>query len=461
MKARNSKARYLTKSELIGIGSSAVLSFLIVFSAMFLVQTVSWTVYNNITDLVEAIHLVFSEASMRTASSRNFPQSPISHILPLSNDVSLEYFHRNYFQKNPMVFSLSRPTPSTRENIFKTLEKKYAKQQVRAVNVYTMTDNGGQVRSSREKQSGRSWWSKRIKRDLPATNIAFQPIEIILKDFREADTIEQIYSATKGMKGKRTEQDTNHYYLNDCEVISTMPNVKDLLKANLPTLPFQSLDNSSSQQTAEHILDWDDENICLSVGRGNITAFSGSTFHIHKHSVSVLLSGKKHWVIFPPDRIPYMGFNPYENLEQWLLTVYPRLSQATSGGSPPQDNMPFEVLQQAGEAVYIPEGWYHAARTLGLESVSVRFQAKGEDPDNFYFYLVDGEQRLQEKDYNGAIMSFKLGINIYRHLYHMHTENLYSFDSYRHIHPTGHHITAAAGIYSGAAEQLGGSSSHL
>ena len=120
---------------------------------------------------------------------------------------------------------------------------------------------------------------------------------------------------------KRTEQDTNHYYLNDCEVISTMPNVKDLLKANLPTLPFQSLDNSSSQQTAEHILDWDDENICLSVGRGNITAFSGSTFHIHKHSVSVLLSGKKHWVIFPPDRIPTMGFNPYENLEQWLLSV--------------------------------------------------------------------------------------------------------------------------------------------
>ena len=183
MKARNSKARYLTKSELIGIGSSAVLSFLIVFSAMFLVQTVSWTVYNNITDLVEAIHLVFSEASMRTASSRNFPQSPISHILPLSNDVSLEYFQRNYFQKNPMVFSLSHPTPSTRENIFKTLEKKYAKQQVRAVNVYTMTDSGGRVRSSREKQSGRSWWSKGNKRDLPATNIAFQPIEIILKDF--------------------------------------------------------------------------------------------------------------------------------------------------------------------------------------------------------------------------------------------------------------------------------------
>ena len=411
MKSRNSKAKYLTKSELIGIGLSAVLSFIIVISAMLIIQTTSWTVYNNVTDLLEAIHLVFSEASMR--SSNSTPQSPISHILPLLNDVSLEYFQRNYFQRNPMVFSLTHPTPSARDNIFSILKKKYAKQRVRSVNVYTMTDNslsGGHDRIDAEKQKRSTWWSKSKNEPPQANIIAFPAIEIALRDFRAAESIEQLNSATKGMKSQQTRShDDNYFYLNDCEAISQMPDIKEILKNNFPTLPSQLSMNSSSPKIADNILDWDEESVCLSIGRGNITAFSGSGFHIHKHSVSVLLSGRKHWVIFPPDRVPTMGFNPFENLEQWLLSVYPHISQAMSGGSPLLDSMPFEVLQQAGEAVYIPEGWYHATRTLGLESVSVRFQAKAADPNNFYFYLVDGEQRLREKDFNGAIMSFKLG----------------------------------------------------
>ncbi|KAJ1432613.1 hypothetical protein B484DRAFT_311547, partial [Ochromonadaceae sp. CCMP2298] len=65
--------------------------------------------------------------------------------------------------------------------------------------------------------------------------------------------------------------------------------------------------------------------------------------------------GRKHWVLYPPSQVPASGFSSYENMAQWYETVYPTL---------PPSKHSVEIIQEAGQLVYVPEGWYHATRTL-------------------------------------------------------------------------------------------------
>ena len=352
----------------------------------------------------DTIQLLFSESE-----SRSHRQSQISHILPLSLDITKESFQANYLRKNPLLFSYQHPT---RELLLKLLGEKYSNKGFRIINVSRLSKEFLSSKNdlSSNNQKEKSWWSK----DNGVT--ISDSARISLKDFRAANSIDDL-RRSKTMKRILSESASDNqnsaksvvddFYLNDCQISSEYPEIRDLLMKHLPTLPNQPTEIGihSDIGRREAILDWDVD-ACLSVGRGNITRFSSSGFHIHRHSVSLLLSGRKHWIIFPPDQMPFLGFNPYENLEQWLHSVYPHLTSASRGAAGP---LPFEVLQKAGEAVYVPEGWYHAARTLGMESVSVRLQAKNPDPDNYYYYLMDGERRLRAKDLTGAVMSFKLG----------------------------------------------------
>jgi hypothetical protein len=40
----------------------------------------------------------------------------------------------------------------------------------------------------------------------------------------------------------------------------------------------------------------------LTLGR-NASILSGGTFHAHRRSASLLLHGRKHWVIYPPNQV--------------------------------------------------------------------------------------------------------------------------------------------------------------
>jgi hypothetical protein len=52
------------------------------------------------------------------------------------------------------------------------------------------------------------------------------------------------------------------------------------------------------------------------------------------------------------DRMPSAGYKPNSTLQDWYTNVYPTLNDKEK---------PYEFIQEEGEIVYIPEGWYHAS----------------------------------------------------------------------------------------------------
>ncbi|KAG7400439.1 hypothetical protein PHYBOEH_005814 [Phytophthora boehmeriae] len=80
-----------------------------------------------------------------------------------------------------------------------------------------------------------------------------------------------------------------------------------------------------------------------------------------------LVKGRKRWAIYPPGSPP-PGVNVGKNGEyqssgldmpslMWYLHVYPTLSP---------DQKPLEVIQEEGETIYVPNGWWHLVLNLDL-----------------------------------------------------------------------------------------------
>jgi hypothetical protein len=80
---------------------------------------------------------------------------------------------------------------------------------------------------------------------------------------------------------------------------------------------------------------------------------SGTYFHTHSSALNVLCEGQKLWFLFPPKIHygPILGSVP-----EWLIHVRPSLKV-----------QPLQVVQKAGELLYIPTGWSHA--TINLKDV--------------------------------------------------------------------------------------------
>ncbi|ETK92033.1 hypothetical protein, variant 1 [Phytophthora nicotianae CJ01A1] len=80
-----------------------------------------------------------------------------------------------------------------------------------------------------------------------------------------------------------------------------------------------------------------------------------------------LVKGRKRWAIYPPDSPP-PGVNVGKNGEyqssgldmpslMWYLHVYPTLTP---------DQKPLEIIQEEGETIYVPNGWWHLVLNLDL-----------------------------------------------------------------------------------------------
>ncbi|GMF30158.1 unnamed protein product [Phytophthora fragariaefolia] len=80
-----------------------------------------------------------------------------------------------------------------------------------------------------------------------------------------------------------------------------------------------------------------------------------------------LVKGRKRWAIYPPDSPP-PGVNVGKNGEyrdsgldmpslMWYLHVYPTLTP---------DQKPLEIIQEEGETIYVPSGWWHLVLNLDL-----------------------------------------------------------------------------------------------
>lgn len=136
---------------------------------------------------------------------------------------------------------------------------------------------------------------------------------------------------------------------------------------------------------------------------------SGSPFHAHKQFLHYLSSGRKHWVLFKQNSLPRSGFNPQRNLRHWL-------KHNNNNSSHTDNNNVFHVFQEAGEVLYVPEGWYHASDTLSDISIGISFTTLSTQPTSYYHYMSEGIQRIKSNDIQGGIRWFKLGLGINRNI---------------------------------------------
>ena len=120
--------------------------------------------------------------------------------------------------------------------------------------------------------------------------------------------------------------------------------------------------------------------VALSFGVGG--PHSGVPLHIHGPGFSETVVGRKRWWLSPPR--PKPTFDPNATALEWALG---RLASRTDEGEgAPADPAAEEVActVEEGEAVYFPDGWWHA--TLNLDesvfmSSFVNYREGGDDED--------------------------------------------------------------------------------
>ncbi|CAJ1392835.1 unnamed protein product [Effrenium voratum] len=95
-------------------------------------------------------------------------------------------------------------------------------------------------------------------------------------------------------------------------------------------------------------------------------ARSAVGWHSHGASVQMTIFGRKRWFLYPRGQYPW-GDGPGGgfSLTDWLQLVYPTL---------PEEQRPLECVVEAGDVVYVPDGWYHAVVNLA-DTVAVSFQS--------------------------------------------------------------------------------------
>ncbi|CAM9237119.1 unnamed protein product, partial [Ectocarpus fasciculatus] len=109
---------------------------------------------------------------------------------------------------------------------------------------------------------------------------------------------------------------------------------------------------------------------------------SGSNMHVDPLGTSAwntLLLGRKMWVLFPPgtneEHIKAPVFSPNRNNEPsvrakdfcaaaWFAHVLPDIQTSVREGTWLSSETPVQFVQQSGETVYVPAGWWHVVINL-------------------------------------------------------------------------------------------------
>lgn len=132
---------------------------------------------------------------------------------------------------------------------------------------------------------------------------------------------------------------------------------------------------------------------------------SGLAFHQTTQRYNELIFGEKIWYLFSPSKLPITGFNPWETQLEWVNWVLPTLSQ---------EDRPLEVIQGAGEVLYIPDGWYSANIVISNLAVSIEQQSLHViRNDTAYYHTILGSTEMDDKiNYIAALENFKVALQL-------------------------------------------------
>ncbi len=70
-------------------------------------------------------------------------------------------------------------------------------------------------------------------------------------------------------------------------------------------------------------------------------------------------AGRKRW--FLSEHLPDGGYNPKQNVRQWVATHYPRLLEANGGKPPPGF---YDCTTGPGDILYLPAQWYRVSSSV-------------------------------------------------------------------------------------------------
>ncbi|CAI5732321.1 unnamed protein product [Hyaloperonospora brassicae] len=99
---------------------------------------------------------------------------------------------------------------------------------------------------------------------------------------------------------------------------------------------------------------------------------------------NALVKGRKRWAIYPPDTVP-PGVNASKDGDSgvgmpslmWYLHVYPTLTP---------DQKPLEIIQEEGETIYVPNGWWHLVLNLDM---TIAVTQNMVDSHNVFMFMKD------------------------------------------------------------------------
>eukprot|EP00755_Sulcionema_specki_P025099 Sspe_Gene.82543::Locus_54100_Transcript_1_1_Confidence_1.000_Length_1491::g.82543::m.82543 len=101
----------------------------------------------------------------------------------------------------------------------------------------------------------------------------------------------------------------------------------------------------------------------FSIGPDN----DGVMMHTHGATWLAILSGKKRWYFFPPDGFKGRAYDE--------LALLPSCKLTEGVAALPQHLRPIEVIQETGEVMFLPDGWWHSTVNIG-ETMMVGGQRK-------------------------------------------------------------------------------------
>jgi len=127
---------------------------------------------------------------------------------------------------------------------------------------------------------------------------------------------------------------------------------------------------------------------------------TGSALHVDPHFTgawNTLLCGEKRWVLFPPETSPGEIGVPTDLRDRlrtpcayWWHDWYPRL--AAKDGNGERLGMR-EVVQRAGETIYVPPGWWHAVLNHGWTIAVTENQLSPQTLPRTWLQLLPDQER--------------------------------------------------------------------